>query len=114
MAAPSALGNPCPIAPPVTVSQSWRGAFAVAAANPAPEVGASSMTTAPSGSVAPMAAASLRRCEPHVRGARFSTSAIGGWCARRKSLTMRAERSQNVPGDILDPVTHERDLLRAM
>jgi hypothetical protein len=58
-AAPSAVGRPCPIAPPVSVIQSWRAALAVAAGRPRLEVCASSMTIASSGRVAPTAAASV-------------------------------------------------------
>jgi len=56
-AAPIAIGSPCPIAPPVTVSQSCGGAPAVALPSPRPEVFDSSLTIAPSGSSAPITAA---------------------------------------------------------
>ena len=49
-AAPVATGMPCPIAPPVSVNQSWRGAPSVAPETYRPPVCASSLTIAPSGS----------------------------------------------------------------
>ena len=55
IAAPIATGSPWPMAPPVTVRTSWRGAPAVWAASVTPEVSASSETIAPSGRSAPTA-----------------------------------------------------------
>src|SRR6478672_1375694 len=54
-AAPTATGRPCPIAPPVSASQSWRGAPAVWPASVTPDVCDSSETIAPSGSTAAIA-----------------------------------------------------------
>ena len=51
---------PCPIAPPVSVSTSWRGAPAVAAGSANPEVLDSSAMIARSGSSAPTTSAALR------------------------------------------------------
>ena len=56
-AAPVARGSPIPMAPPVRVSQSCRGAPAVAPAMNRPDVLPSSTTIVPSGRVAPTAAA---------------------------------------------------------
>ena len=49
-AAPSASGNPCPIAPPVSVNQSCGAALLVMRKAPNPLVAPSSETMAPSGS----------------------------------------------------------------
>ena len=74
MAAPTALGRPWPMAPPVSVMRSWRGAPAVKGASISPEVMASSMTMAFSGSRWPTAlqtfsAVSLPRGRPGRAGA---------------------------------------------
>src|SRR5271170_4433507 len=55
-AAPVAHGNPCPIAPPVSERYVCGGAAADAAMNGSPVVAASSITIAPSGIVAAIAA----------------------------------------------------------
>ena len=55
MAAPTALGRPWPMAPPVSVIRSWRGQPAVITPSIRPEVMASSMRMAFSGSRWPTA-----------------------------------------------------------
>ena len=68
-AAPTAAGSPCPIAPPVSVSQSCLGAPAVFAGSSVPDVIASSETIAPSGRIAPTASATVSAVSGPVGGA---------------------------------------------
>ena len=77
-AAPTAFGRPWPIAPPVSVSRSWRGAPAVIVPSIRPEVIASSTTMARSGSRWPTALqtlAAVRR--PRGRGGRAAGCSAG-------------------------------------
>src|SRR4051794_21299184 len=91
IAAPVAAGRPYPIAPPVSVSQSWRGAPAVAAGSPTPEVADSSTTTAPSGSSAPTTAAALPTVSAPVGSSgRPDRARVGGVSPATRSASSSA------------------------
>jgi hypothetical protein len=77
-AAPSAMGSPSPIAPPVRDSQSCRGPAEVISVRPAPEVSASSTTIAFSGSSAPTTAAIARGFSLPVGSSGVSRSMTSG------------------------------------
>ena len=95
-AAPVATGRPWPMAPPVRQSQSWRGAPAVAPDTKIPEVFPSSLTMAPSGSRAPMAAARLWAFE----------RAGGPLRARRRLHGRRRRRAPQRVGEGLERAGH--------
>ena len=96
-AAPVAIGSPMPMAPPVSVSQSWRGAPAVAAGTKRPEVFPSSTTTAPSGSVAPTAAAIVSAVmAPVGRSGRPDGAGTAAVARRAQRLGQRLQGARGV------------------
>ena len=83
------------MAPPVSVSQSWRGAPAVAPATNSPDVLPSSTTMASSGSVVPMAAASVSVVKgPDGRSGR----AAGAGVAPSGGAPSKSARASSAPG----------------
>ena len=94
MAAPAASGRPCPMAPPVRVSQSCGGAPPVAGPSPIPEVFDSSLTIARSGSSAPMTADALSAVRaPAGMSGRWAGAPVGA-----ASPATRSARAVSAPG----------------
>ena len=101
-AAPVASGRPWPIAPPVRHSQSWGGAPAVAPDRRAQRCSPSSLTTAPSGSRAPMAAARL--CGSSAPVGRSGPATRLRPSGRSEVLRAPPPASPGHPGASSDPV----------
>ena len=105
-AAPAAIGRPCPIAPPVTVSQSCGGAPAVAPPSPSPEVFDSSLTMAPSGSSAPITAAAV----PASSGPSGTAGRAGGSEVGLASAATRSASAASAPGHVVARSGQQVDL----
>ena len=93
------MGSPSPIAPPVSASQSCRGAPEVSSASPTPEVSASSTTIARSGSSAPTTAAIVRGVSgPVGSSGRDASSSSGCTSLATRSASSRSAATPSSPG----------------
>ena len=91
MAAPTAFGRPWPMAPPVSVSRSWRGQPAVITFSIRPLVMASSITMALSGSRWPTALQTLGAVSPpRGRSGRWAGCRGGGVLPAPRACASRA------------------------
>src|SRR3954447_12779384 len=100
-AAPVATGGPQPIEPPVRNSQSCSGAPAVASGSRNEPVTASSTTIAPSGSVAPTAAAKLARSIGPSGTAGRSTAGTAGGSAAAPTASASASSAPSASSSAL-------------
>ena len=92
IAAPTALGRPWPMAPPVSVMRSWRGQPAVITPSIRPLVMASSMTMARSGSNAPTALQTLGAVSLPVGRLGRCGACRRGWAAPAPSAAASCSR----------------------